>query len=63
MYMQRKRFNLYSIWTFNQNGEHLGFCFMIMKLLFENIIFLSAKKIFEMSLMQNIVRYLPQHVQ
>ena len=36
---------------------------MIMKLRFENIIFSSVKKIFEMSQTQNIVRYVSQRDQ
>ena len=48
---------------FNQNEEPLGFCSMIMQMLFSNIIYLSVKRISEMSPTQNILRYLPQHDQ
>ena len=32
---------------FNQNKEQLGFCFMVMQMLFKNIIYLYVKEIFE----------------
>ena len=38
-----------------------GFCFMVFYALFENIIFLSVKKIFEMFRMQNTLRCLLKH--
>ena len=39
--------------------EHLGFCLMILNMLFKNIIVLSVRKIFEMFPMQNTLQKMP----
>ena len=48
---------IYAIWILNQNEGHLGFCFSILQMLIENIIFLSVKNKFEMFPTQNGVAF------
>ena len=50
----------YILYGFLNKKKHLRFCFIVMKMLFIDIIILKVNKIFEMFPMQTILPYMPQ---